>query len=197
MLTERKSIQEAIQFNQEEIKRLSEERRMLFDQNLVFTKRIREIDEIERGTGQLVIVDPMESMRLHAETNQLLTRLIPNVTLDRLTDLLEQEALDSARELFTEETTTTTKKTTTFVEESEETTVTKKQKRNDFKKQAPTVASILSEFGRPTSLQDLTAILEKDHEIKWSQPSQAMDSIMRFQPRISRAGHGVYQLSLH
>jgi hypothetical protein len=186
MLTERKAIEEAIHWNRDEITRMREESRVLFEQNTLYTKRLRELDELDRTNGQIIAMDPNETIQLLVQQNQLVADFIaayapkPNLMED-LEPILAEE----------EETTVTTKR---IVTETEESTVTIKKKRNDFKKQASTVASILKSSGRPTSLEDIQLKLSEDHAITWDFPTNSMDLIMRHEPRISRAARGMYQV---
>lgn len=187
MLTERQAIQEAIQWNRDEISRMREESRVLFEQNFLHTKRLRELDELDRTRGQFIALDSNEIIRLLVEQSRLMAELIDERTpkVDLMAEL---------EPLYSEETTTTTKRT--MVETSEESTTTIKRKRNDFKKQSATVASILKDVGRPTVLKDIMSTMEEDHEITWDFPTNAMDLIMKHEPRISRVSHGAYQYKL-
>jgi hypothetical protein len=186
MLTERKAIEQAIQWNRSEITSMREASRILTEQNFLHTKRLRELDEYDRVHGQVIALDPNAIIPILVEQSRLMAELIEERASKK--DLMLELS-----DMMGEETVTTRR---TFTQTSEESTTTTKTKRNDFKKQAPTVASILKSFGRPVSLSDIVEKMELDHDAKWGFPTNAMDSIIRFDPRISRVGHGTYQYKL-
>lgn len=188
MLTERQAIKEELEWIRVERTRLSDR----YWENMA---RLRELDELDRKNGPLVLIDHEKITGQLCDAVTTLRGLIPDISLDRIKEMMEQEVLRKTAEMFEEETIIVESSTVTQTN-SEKSVTTKKVKRNDFKKQAPTVASILKEFGRPTSLQNIMAKLEEEHHIKWDYPTSSFDLIMQYDPHISRVSKGFYQYTI-
>lgn len=186
--TERKAIQEEIAW-------IREERRRLHDRYFELLDRLKVLDEREVES-----VDPTEVISRLMDITDTLSELVPKVPVQNLIHHLKDNYDTSAVEQGSDEDNSGEKGAISskelLLQKMRDDSLHKGRGNVKYKYQVELVVDIMKELGRPAQLYELKQIMEDRHSIVWSNPTNAMISISKYEPRLEKIGYGTYQLKL-
>jgi hypothetical protein len=184
ILTERAAIQD-------EMKWIREERRHLHDRYYDLMDRLRYLDERD-----MEAVDPNVVINQLIDTTNRLGNIVPEVTIGQVVEHLQKEFdLSAFAPKKEEEEQSIIPKEEIFKEQLREDAQSNFMRgtKNDYEKQAPLVVKIMKELGRPVQLAELKDMMYEKHNVIWKNASNAINTIMIYEPKIEKIQYGTYQ----
>lgn len=189
MLTERKALQDYIEW-------LKDERRRLGEEYWSAIERLRVLDqEVQTDISSIDMVNDLSKLiKMQTETVNKLGNLIPSIPVETIVESWSE----------TERVSIETEKNYSKIspkqmeqeKDREDFSATIKRRNNSIKNLSSDVSTFLEGAGAPVKMAEIeNYVLQKGYN-KFSNPSDIMNKIMNYNPRIERAYRGYYQYRL-